>query len=85
MSIRTLPANADPVRTLRVLPPDGFGAALAGAGAALTDWGEHLTARRAARHAALRTASGRDRAARLHDREEAVTDALARRHSGLGQ
>lgn len=85
MSTRTLPANADPGRTLRLLPPDGFGAALIGAGAALSDWGEHLTARRSARHAAMRTVGGRDRAARLHDREEAVTNALARRHSGLAQ
>ncbi|WP_372697381.1 hypothetical protein [Arthrobacter sp. JSM 101049] len=84
MITRTLPAGTVPTRTLRILEPDGFGTALIGAGTALTDWGEHLTARRAARHAALRSASGRDRASRLHDREEAVADALATRHSGLG-
>lgn len=85
MSTRALPLNDAPARELRALEPDGFGAALIGAGTALTDWGEYLSARRAARHAALRSARGRDRAARLHDREEAVADALARRHSGLGQ
>lgn len=85
MSTRTLPANDVRKRELRALEPDGFGAALIGAGTALTDWGEHLSARRAARHAAMRSARGRDRAARLHDREEAVADALAQRHSGLGQ
>lgn len=85
MNTHILPTIDVTGRQLRALEPDGFGAALIGAGTALTDWGEQLTARRAARHAALRSARGRDRAARLHDREEAVADALAARHSGLGQ
>ncbi|HXD28015.1 MAG TPA: hypothetical protein VN621_04570 [Arthrobacter sp.] len=84
MTTRTLTTGTAPSRTLRILEPDGFGAALIGAGSALTDWGEQLSARRAARHAALRSPRGRDRASRLHDREEAVADALASRHSGLG-
>ncbi|WP_417218266.1 hypothetical protein [Arthrobacter sp.] len=85
MNAHTLTTSDAAVRELRALEPDGFGAALIGAGTALTDWGEQLTARRAARHAALRSARGRDRASRLHDREEAVADALAAWHSGLGQ
>ncbi|GAA1360575.1 hypothetical protein GCM10009596_17580 [Arthrobacter rhombi] len=85
MNTHILPTTDVTGRQLCALEPDGFGAALIGAGTALTDWGEQLTARRAARHAALRSARGRDRAARLHDREEAVADALAARHSGLGQ
>lgn len=84
MTPRIVRADENTRRNLRVIEPDGFGAALIGAGAALTDWGEQLSARRAARHAALRGAAGRDRAARLHDRAEAVADALASRHSGLG-
>ncbi|MEE1621558.1 hypothetical protein ACQ7DA_10230 [Zafaria sp. J156] len=76
-----------PARPLRSVPRDGTTSVLAhaliGAGAALQDWGDVLTARRAARHAALRTPGRAARAAVLARHEEARRTAAARGHSGL--